>query len=62
MRHALLNTTHQADTRVGRAHELPVLVDLNWLGSVQTSHNGGIVPSRTGSFRLPAASSDEVIL
>lgn len=26
---------------------LPVLIDMNWLGTTLTSENGGIVPSRS---------------
>jgi len=43
-------------------NELPVLVDMNWLGKTMTSENGGIVPSRTAHLFIPAESDDSVIL
>lgn len=39
-----LSTTYPLTTdRPLKAHELPVLVDLNWFGQVMTSPNAGIV-------------------
>lgn len=42
-----LNTTFRVcPERVGSARELPVLVDLNWLGRIMTLPNGGIITSQ----------------
>ena len=59
-----LNTTYPLDSgRIGSAYELPVLVDLNWLGKVMTSPEAGIVASR-GSLApsRPSADDSDIIL
>jgi len=55
-----LNTTYpiKAD---GPIEALPVLVDLNWFGSVMTSDNAGIVPSRS-AYLQTESDNCEVIL
>jgi hypothetical protein len=39
--------------RIGSAYELPVLVDIQWLGQTMTSDNAGIIPSRASQVRPP---------
>lgn len=54
-----LSATFKTDPRIGSAYELPVLVDLNWLGVIMTLPGGGI--SRRTQF-ISEVQDHEVIL
>lgn len=60
-----LSATFPLDSkRIGSAYELPVLVDLNWLGKTMTQPDAGIVFSRASltPSRSIESDSNEIIL